>query len=317
MLLLKVAIPVLLGAGLLGLAFAGEAGAKELPPALPADLKKQMEKALDAGDPVAMRVLAGEIEKAGFKAQADSLRDAAAKIEAEMRKVKPLPEPTTSPGLPPVVRTPSEQPKRGADVFKGGQAGTVTATPSALTYVVRDGDFPGAIAKRLTGNERRWPELIAANPQKQTKQTKIGKVFTTMHAGEVLKLPESWREALPKVEGDEPGDRPARRIAGRAALEIASSRKGSENRELIASFQQLAKSLGADVNRMGLFDHLTAIAMATLFGIVPPLKFADGRDIYWPVNPAPAKRAVRNALDRLANADPAREEEWRQASKSI
>lgn len=60
-------------------------------------------------------------------------------------------------------------------------------------YVVESGDFPGRIAKKLTGVDTKWPQLIAANPQKKTKATNIGKVFVTLFAGERLNVPASWQ----------------------------------------------------------------------------------------------------------------------------
>lgn len=59
-------------------------------------------------------------------------------------------------------------------------------------YVVESGDFPGKIAKKLTGKESNWPQLIRANPQKATVDKGIGPEFKTLYAGEKLKLPQSW-----------------------------------------------------------------------------------------------------------------------------
>jgi hypothetical protein len=59
-------------------------------------------------------------------------------------------------------------------------------------YVVESGDFPGKIAKKLTGKESNWPQLIRANPQKATIDKGIGPEFKTLYAGEKLKLPQSW-----------------------------------------------------------------------------------------------------------------------------
>ncbi len=59
-----------------------------------------------------------------------------------------------------------------------------------LTYTVETGDYPAKIAGKLTGDQNRWRELVAANPQKK-KDPKTGN-FKTLYAGEVLTLPSSW-----------------------------------------------------------------------------------------------------------------------------
>lgn len=308
---------VLLGLGILGgataFAFSGTAHAKALPPALPKDLQNKMEKALASGDPIMMRRLAEQVEKAGFPEQAETLRKAADEVAAAMKSV---------PDLPP-VRSPDEQPKRGADVFRGGEAGTVTKTPEKLTYVVKEGDSMARVARKLTGNERRWAELLEPNKHLKTSKKSYGTIIDPFYAGMVINLPESWRDAL---QGDEvSGDRSprideqgARRLAGRVALEVARKKKGAENRELIATFQKLERQRGMmGVPATGVFDHVTAVALARNYGIVPPLKFADGKDIYWPTNPAPAKNKLREIFTHMARRDPSRTEEWTQAAQSI
>jgi hypothetical protein len=74
-----------------------------------------------------------------------------------------------------------------------------TPTPAALpppkvaTYMVQAGDTPTVIAQRLARDGKRWPELVAANPNKPTASDGG---FATLRAGESLTLPPSW-EALP------------------------------------------------------------------------------------------------------------------------
>jgi hypothetical protein len=50
--------------------------------------------------------------------------------------------------------------------------------------------------------------------------------------------------------------------------------------------------------------------MLVRYGIVPPLRFADGKELYWPVNAAPAKAQVRSVLSHLARTDEPRRDEW-------
>lgn len=72
---------------------------------------------------------------------------------------------------------------------------TMGLVDGGKVYVVESGDFPARIAKKLTGKDTRWPELIAANPQKKTKSSNIGKVFVSLFAGERLNVPKSWQVA--------------------------------------------------------------------------------------------------------------------------
>jgi hypothetical protein len=58
-----------------------------------------------------------------------------------------------------------------------------------LTYVVQPGDSPSLIAKHVVHDDRRWRELVAANPKKRT--TADGN-FASLMPGERLTLPDSW-----------------------------------------------------------------------------------------------------------------------------
>jgi hypothetical protein len=78
-------------------------------------------------------------------------------------------------------------------------------SPDGLVYVVEKGDYPGKIAKLLTGKEGNWPQLVAANPQKKTVNRGIGPEFATLVAGESLKIPTSWRKpAVVTAPGEAP-----------------------------------------------------------------------------------------------------------------
>ena len=63
--------------------------------------------------------------------------------------------------------------------------------------VVAEGDSPGSLAKRLTGDASRYRELVAANPQKPTR----GATFATLEEGEELEVPEAWIEDRTRVFG--------------------------------------------------------------------------------------------------------------------
>jgi nucleoid-associated protein YgaU len=80
------------------------------------------------------------------------------------------------PVVPVVLSLPSPSP-----------AGAPSST--AATYRVVKGDSPSRIAKKLTGNDARWPELIKANPQKERRPDGN---FKSLQPSEVLTLPASW-----------------------------------------------------------------------------------------------------------------------------
>lgn len=56
------------------------------------------------------------------------------------------------------------------------------------TYVTQRGDYAALIAKRYTGDERRWPELCAANPQLK-RDPKAGCVI---YADRTINIPPAW-----------------------------------------------------------------------------------------------------------------------------
>jgi hypothetical protein len=68
-------------------------------------------------------------------------------------------------------------------------------------YRVERGDTPGGVAKKLTGDARRYTELFAANPSKRVVATTYGRNFATFSVGERIALPVSWRknDAAPPV----------------------------------------------------------------------------------------------------------------------
>jgi len=106
----------------------------------------------------------------------------------------------------------------------------------------------------------------------------------------------------------------------RAVVNLQSSKKRSENKDLVAQLQAQEKALGhyESFDPMkagtpgtvdGLYGPGTAFAIAKFYGIVPPNPF------YWPTNYAPALSLYKARLLDMAANDPARAEEWRSAAQ--
>jgi nucleoid-associated protein YgaU len=150
---------------------------------------------------------------------ATSVADAVYKVAAGDFPIKIATKLTGDGGRWPELVAANPQKKTGADGnFASLQPGEVlrlpeswstppaTSTPNAApvaapagpaprtdgSYKVLAGDFPIRIAKKLTGDGGRWPELVAANPQKKTGADGN---FASLQPGEVLHLPESWSPA--------------------------------------------------------------------------------------------------------------------------
>ena len=114
-------------------------------------------------------------------------------------------------------------------------------SPDGAVYVVEPGDYPGKIAQKLTGAATNWPQLIAANPQKPTKTTSIGKEFKTLFAGEKLIVPSKWQKAAPAPALPTPGAVPTP-TAQKPAAPVPEVVVSDPNRANVASILQ-AKAL--------------------------------------------------------------------------
>lgn len=106
----------------------------------------------------------------------------------------------------------------------------------------------------------------------------------------------------------------ARSLAGQVALAFTDVTPGSEDaaaKNLLRQFQTQEKTRGYYVGNIdGLYGPKSALALANDHNIVPP------KPLYWPKASAAASKASYVAkLESLANADPQRAEEWRQAAQ--
>lgn len=116
----------------------------------------------------------------------------------------PPPTPATPPSTP--VGSPTLPPSVANDVQKvppGTVLGPASNSTTQWTYLVVSGDSPDRIAKKITGNERLYPDLIHANPWKPTNgETALGKYnFKSLLANERLYIPKSWNEYIDVIGG--------------------------------------------------------------------------------------------------------------------
>jgi hypothetical protein len=162
---------------------------RSLPPLFPAQVNAAMQ-AMRNGSSMSAASRA-------FGAPVASLRRA-----AMMRNARPNWRPVSPAAASFVRRYVPTAPLSALRLFGRDTMGLVD---NGAVYVVENGDFPGKIAKKLTGKENLWPQLIAANPQKKTKTTKLGKEFVTLVAGERLNVPKSWVLLNAPAPGGTPG----------------------------------------------------------------------------------------------------------------
>lgn len=118
----------------------------------------------------------------------------------------PPPPPPPTPAGPSTPVGPGAAPTVANDVQKappGTVLGPASSPSTQWTYLVVSGDSPDLIAKKITGNERIYPDLIHANPWKPTNgKTALGEYnFKSLLAGERLYVPRSWNEYIDVLGG--------------------------------------------------------------------------------------------------------------------
>jgi hypothetical protein len=261
----------------------------------------------------------------------------------------PVPNPGGGGGVAPVpvpVPVPVPQPG-GGGVLPGPlpiPPGPITppvpvpVVQQALVYHVKAGQGPFQAAQTILGTSAgaaRFHELQHANIPFDADGIKrednhAGGLKPGLNPGDRLLVPPTWAEiakpgtvTLERVgvpqgalhgDGDVTDDTVLRRLAGRVATEVLHTAKGSENKDLIATYQRCEFARGRRTGDcLGLYDTETALNLLAIHGICPPLRFADGAEIYYPPNPLEAKRVLYSALSRLAGADVVRREEFMQA----
>lgn len=78
---------------------------------------------------------------------------------------------------PTVLLTPAQQAAAARPATTGGTSGTAKGKSTGRTYTVRAGDTLSAIAARLLGNAKRWPEIAKANSIRDPRALRVGQVL--------------------------------------------------------------------------------------------------------------------------------------------
>lgn len=100
---------------------------------------------------------------------------------------------------------------------------------------------------------------------------------------------------------------PEQALASRLALNLSTTSRGNEDRELVRLFQA-----HCGLKASGMYNASTAAMLAERFGIIPP------NPRYWTDSHTRRSKAnYRALLLRLAEAEPQRAEEWQQAARSV
>ncbi len=100
------------------------------------------------------------------------------------------PVPDAAPGLPNI--TPEQAPK--GEVWKDKPGIRTWARTQWWSGPLRAGESPWNLARKVTGDGRRYPELMPANPEKATvgKPGSAGYTFASFKIGERVRLPKGW-----------------------------------------------------------------------------------------------------------------------------
>lgn len=132
----------------------------------PADVMAKIAAAFQAADPAQCRALADELERQGFKAQADDLRAFATRIDAAIKSTpvqKPPAQPTVPPSVPGAVSSPAQP--LGAPPSSSGAFPVPPTAPPAVT------ELPEVVVRAGPSQQQR---LLAGKMALMLKHAKKG-----------------------------------------------------------------------------------------------------------------------------------------------
>jgi hypothetical protein len=309
---------------------AGEPGgtpASALPGAgqqVPVQVAAIMIEAMKTGNPAVIRKTADELEKGGYLAQAADLRAGAVIIEQEQAKVKAQGSSAMAESLKSVAIAtgdPARMRKTAEELRKGGYASqateleqvasvlesvpTTVAMPSMPTPTVAVPSMPIPKAPSVS------VPAPAATPVSVTIPT-----FTPAALPTLATTPAT--QVLPQVVVTAPAPTPApsasaanrAAFAGRTALMLQSSKKGTEDEGTVMAYQQQENLRKQD----GKYGSETGLSFANTYDIVPPKPFYWGTKAGGYSSYVADKKQYKAALLRKAAADPQRSEEWTRAA---
>ncbi len=128
----------------------------------------------------------------------------------------------------------------GAPASPAAYVPASTAAPVATTgltfpmYTVKPNDSPSSIARKYTGNDRRYPELIATNPQIRRAQPPGFLIVP----GQQLRIPDAWRSgALTTTAPTSPPAQPTQPMTYSAPSNVPADATDSEYDPKIAQVQ--------------------------------------------------------------------------------
>jgi len=134
----------------------------------------------------------------------------------------------------------------------------------------------------------------------------VAKTIPGPGGGKIVVLPDVNIEARipPRAPTDMRTISAQRLLAGKMQLNVQTTVRGSENKKLVAEYQQ-NNNLKAD----GFYGYNTALSLAQRYGYVPP------KPRYWSATSAARdKKAWRDRMLAYAQEDGARRDEWQRAA---
>lgn len=86
----------------------------------------------------------------------------------------------------------------------GPRKGIASAPDRQWYYTVQEGDSPTSITDDVLGSDRRYVELIDANPGFKTVGERLspwstGYNFASLNPGDILKLPLAWNDHIDEL----------------------------------------------------------------------------------------------------------------------
>jgi len=291
---------------------------------VPVQVAAIMIEAMKTGNPAVIRKTADELEKGGYLAQAADLRAGAVIIEQEQAKVKAQGSSAMAESLKSVAIAtgdPARMRKTAEELRKGGYASQATEleqVASVLESVPTTVAMPSMpVPTVAVPSIPKAPSVSVPAPAATPVSVSIP-TFTPAALPTLTTTPAT--QILPQVVVTAPAPTPApsatasaanrAAFAGRTALMLQSSKKGTEDEGTVMAYQQQENLRKQD----GKYGSETGLSFANTYDIVPPKPFYWGTKAGGYSSYVADKKQYKAALLRKAAADPQRSEEWTRAA---